>query len=507
MGFTACNEDFEADYTPQENPQESILQASDITFTPATLSAINLRDLIGEDKPIVLGTVSVRDGAMPSDMHLSAIVNIAKESDFSDAIQLEAESLTSSNQICLLPSKLETAYLDNFTRDPNTTTLYMRTNLYTIAGDNSKACVANPSTYFGNYAVAFTPIDNVHIEIANAYYIVVKNPDGSLTETKCTHSEKNVYDDPVFTASINALKDDANVRLDTPFGIVAEDDLAAVKSGDTSLLMGKGEDGKLAKGTGFITGPATDGAAKYNITLDMESLYIVIEPEVHLYCYYLLGNNNMKCGEGDSYQNYMFYKVDDTTYSYTTFIPNNSTGKSWLNIKVWDRDVMKAGAEASAWGYSGTGLKERPESGSMKLSGGWLGPKEEGWYTMTIVMDEEKDVHTYQFTAIPEPTKTYNNISIIGDFNSWGGDVDLTECPKAPHNWYLIGYTLESDTELKFRANHEWNGDWGGDGSQPIGNVVYTLPAGTKNIKVPAGKYDFYLNDITGQWTILKVTE
>jgi hypothetical protein len=37
--------------------------------------------------------------------------------------------------------------------------------------------------------------------------------------------------------------------------------------------------------------------------------------------------------------------------------------------------------------------------------------------------------------------------------------------------------------------------------------VVYTLPKGSTDITVPAGKYDFYLNDITGDWTILKVVE
>jgi len=508
MGFAACDKDFETKTSPLSNPQESVLQATDVQFTPQAVTTIDLPSLIDSDNPITLGTVTVKDGAMSTGMRLKAVVQVAKKADYSDAKSIEAESLDNSKDICILPSKLQELYVNDFTLDPNTTTLYMRTNLYTVVGDESLASIGNPSTdFFGTYAVTFTPVDVIGVRISNAYYAVVKNGD-SYIEVKFDHSAENVYDDPIFTVTIDALKNESNVRLDTEFAIVAEEDLANYKS-DPNVLYGDGKDNNLVKGGDFILGPASDGAAKYNITIDMKGLSIYVEEEVHFYCYYLLGNNNMKPGEGDAYRNYMFYKSDETTFTYTTFIPNNDTGKSWLNIKVWDRDAMSVGGETSAWGYSGSGLKVRPESGSMKQSGGWLGPQTEGWYTMTIVMDEEKDIHNYQFTAIAEPTTTYNQISLIGTINgtNWDTDFDLQQCPKAPHNWYLLDFDLTADAKLKFRANHEWNGDWGGDGSQAISKVVYTLPNGTSDITVPAGKYDFYLNDITGDWTILKVAE
>ena len=39
---------------------------------------------------------------------------------------------------------------------------------------------------------------------------------------------------------------------------------------------------------------------------------------------------------------------------------------------------------------------------------------------------------------------------------------------------------------------------------KPIGDTYY-LGIGEKNITVPAGTYDFYLNDITGRWSISRV--
>ena len=77
---------------------------------------------------------------------------------------------------------------------------------------------------------------------------------------------------------------------------------------------------------------------------------------------------------------------------------------------------------------------------------------------------------------------------------------------KAPHNWYARA-TLTADTELKFRANHKWDVNWGGDGSAEIDEEKYYVTPGGDNIKVPAGTYDFYLNDITGNWSIAKVVE
>lgn len=502
--FTSCGDDYSVSKSPQSNLPESELKSDAISFNAATVQSINLQQLIGEDKPIVLGTVTVADGAMPKNTIMKARIDIAKSADFSDAYTVDCESMAATDQITILPSNLQAAYYNNFTHNPNETPLNIRVHLYTVTDGTSEAIVGTPGeNYYGNYAVAFTPVNEGDRHIANAYYAMVLGLDGKWIETKFDHEATDVYDDPVFTLSIEALTDAANVRHDTKFYIVADEDLEKFKADDTSVAFGKGEGEGMLRGGAPFVGPALDGASKYNLTINMEKQTIVIEPVVIFHCYYLLTNSaamsNMKIVAPEEYRCYMFYKTSETTFTYTTFWPNNNNGSSQFNAKVWEREAMLAGATSSSWGFKGGNNDPRLESGDFKKAGGWLGPVTEGWYTFTITMDEENNIHKYQWTAVQE-TEKYNQISIVGA----NGEKDLTQCKVAPHNWYLLDYEVTAETKVKFRANHADTKVWGGDGSQPITPVVYTLPTGNKEITVPAGTYDIFLNDITGNWTILK---
>lgn len=505
MVFAACSEDYSTTTSPQSNPQESVFQSSSVTYNSAPVTTIDLSQraregVIVDDSPIELGTVTLSN-ALPSNTILKAKIDIAKQSDFSDFTTIDAESMAATNVVSVLPTELQAAYYNYFTHSPEEATIYMRISLFTLTDGTSEAMIGNPQSpdfYRGNYTVAFTPVNEKGIHISTAYYAVVKGLDGKWTETKFTHSETDVYDDPVFTASIDALKTEAGVRVNTEFFVVAEEDLAAFKAGDLTVAFGKGEGEDILKGGAPFVGPSTDGAAKYNLTLNMEKQTIVIEPEVHLYYYYIYGVNQMKPAEGEEYRNYMFYKTGSTTFTYTT---------NWQNkrsLKIWEHEDYNK--SSNAWGVKSSAFKE---SGTLEKGALWtIG--NEGWYTLTITMDEDNNIHNYQWTAIPEPTVTYTNISIIGTINgtSWDTDFELTQCKNAPHNWYLLDFELTADAKLKFRANKNWDTkDWGGDGSQPISKVVYTLNQGATDIAVPAGKYDFYLNDITGNWTILQKAE
>lgn len=510
MVLTSCGDDYSTSTPPQSNLPESALKSDAIQFTPVNIAGLNLANLIAEDKPIELGTVTVADGQMPRNTILKARIDISKSADYSDAYTLVGESMADNNDVTVLPSDLQVAYYNEFTHNPNQTTLYLRIHLYTVTNGTSEAIVGTPGhNYYGNYKVMFTPVNEGDRHIANSYYAMVLGLDGKWIESKFDHDATDVYDDPVFTLSLEALKDDANVRHDTKFYIVADEDLEKFKAGDVKLGFGKGEGEGMIQGGAAFVGPANDGASKYNLTINMEKQTIVIEPIVQFYCYYLYTNPafNMKVEAPDTYENYMFYKSDETTFTYTTFWPNNANGVSYMNVKVWEREAMLAKATTNVWGFNGTNQDPRVESGNFKKAGGWLGPITEGWYTFTITMDEENNIHKYQWTAATAPTTEYTNISIIGTINGskWDKDYDLTQCAKAPHNWALLNFELTEETKLKFRANHADTKVWGGDGSQPINPVVYTLPTGSTDITVPAGTYNFHMNDITGDWIILKV--
>lgn len=83
-------------------------------------------------------------------------------------------------------------------------------------------------------------------------------------------------------------------------------------------------------------------------------------------------------------------------------------------------------------------------------------------------------------------------ISIIGSFNNWSGDINMTSTDNV--NWTL-NHTFTVNTELKFRQNASWNVNWG-SGAFPSGTAVQN----GNNIPVPAGTYTISFNSSTGQY-------
>lgn len=236
--------------------------------------------------------------------------------------------------------------------------------------------------------------------------------------------------------------------------------------------------------------PVISGQSTFEITLDMNNLtYSIVRAEGK---YYLIGNPN---GWSIDDNTCMFYGLGNNTYSYTTKYTNQ-----------WDLKILEAkylGTGDTAWGYCWGG-----ENGSTAATGdlfntdaGAIGPNENGgWYTFTFDMNSM----TYSWTAIDEPTTEYTSISLIGDFNSWGGDIDMTQLEKSPHNWYVRA-EIPSDGGLKFRANHDWATSWGADMDLSLHYYGQGTTDNGANITVPAGTYDFYLNDITGLINIVAV--
>lgn len=234
---------------------------------------------------------------------------------------------------------------------------------------------------------------------------------------------------------------------------------------------------------GEVQTPVISGAGTYEITLDINNYtYTVKRAEGR---YYVVGTPQ---GWSDSDMSCMFYAHGGNIYSYTT----SWTG-AW-DLKIWDAKGF------GDWGKTFGGINgDGSETGSLIPGGdGAFQSPAAGYYTLTINMND----NSYSWEAVATPTE-YTSVSLIGDFNGWGGDVDLTQLEKAPHNWYAC-VTIETDGGLKFRANHDWAVSWGtSDKETAIGDTYY-LPLGGENINVPAGTYDFYLNDITGRWSIVK---
>lgn len=240
---------------------------------------------------------------------------------------------------------------------------------------------------------------------------------------------------------------------------------------------------------GEVKTPVIHGKGQFQVTLDMNNLtYTVKRAEAR---YYIVGTINNPTWNADASLHNMFYAHGDNVYSYTT-----RWSAAW-DLKFWDANNV--GNWDVVWG-AGNGDGSPAGNLTNTNSGAFQAPSA-GYYTLTINMNDQ----TYTWTAV-EPSAEYTSVSLIGDFNGWGGDIDLTQETNAPHNWYGRA-TIPSDGGLKFRANHGWDVSWGtssDDKATAIGDVYY-LGLGSENITVPAGTYDFYLNDITGRWSIVPV--
>ncbi len=232
--------------------------------------------------------------------------------------------------------------------------------------------------------------------------------------------------------------------------------------------------------------PTISGQGTYDIILDVINMtYTIKRAEAK---YYIVGNLQ---GWSTTDMSCMFSAEGGNIYSYTTKWPG-----AW-DLKIWDSKTFGNWELAFGTAVDGDGSS----SGTLINSNcnSFQAPTKNEYYTLTVDMNSQ----TYRWTKLDNQAPTeYANISIIGDFNSWGGDVDLKQLASSPHNWYCKA-TIPAKGGLKFRADHGWDVSWGtADKDTPIGDTYYLAP-GTENINVPAGTYEFYLNDITGRFSIV----
>ncbi len=171
----------------------------------------------------------------------------------------------------------------------------------------------------------------------------------------------------------------------------------------------------------------------------------------------------------------------NTTDGVTYFLDN-------LNVTTGDAHFRQDNAETVNWSDSafpaGTGTQ-----------GGAAIPVTANDYNITFNLT----TGAYSFNFL--------DISLIGGFNGWGGDVDLTTTDG--ENYTLNGFVLNADGQLKLRQNHDWGTSWG-DASTSSGNIE--LLFGTYNITFirSTGAYTFTnttatINDYNNLNTSIKI--
>lgn len=290
IAFTACTENYDPEVGPQTYAPESPLATSDVTMT-SEAGAIDIESLIESGTPITIGTVSVREGAMPANTVIRAEVEFSNDPSYSTTIILNG-SIDETNVVTVSPNELQDAYFNFITRNPKTTDLYMRTTLFTVTNGAAEAIIGKPGeNYYAVQNVQFKPLFKV--QISPAYYVIGAaggwSPDGARTQ-KFEHSDADVYDDPIFSITIDAGGDDCW------FAIGDDAALDAIDAGDWTQLLGtKGESEDLTGTMDFRYNLGGDhsfhvqNAKKIRITIDMMEYSYTIEPVNIAESYYLIG--------------------------------------------------------------------------------------------------------------------------------------------------------------------------------------------------------------------------
>lgn len=477
----SCSEDFKDWADPQTNPQEDAITIPDFTATAA--QAIDFASVTTDS----VNTFSLSSAALPEGFTLAnARLELTPQGVENATKTTVNTDLNGKGAVADLAPVVESAY------GKRPTARTFDAQVYVNAVKDGQAVLIDA----GKINLVMTPKAPF---IDTNYYLVGQMTDWSLdTKFKFTHSDADVYEDPVFTIMFTTTDDNQYWKIipqgnvdagniwaveNNPKGVVGvEKDGDDAMSGTLLTTTSKGEKanaGKIAK------------AGIYQMTINMmDYTYSIkqIAPE-----YYLVGalqswsDQNMSC---------LMTAETAMVQNFTTKWTGDANMKIWLgsDFGKWDNAFGSA---------SGDGVNTA--EGKLKAGGGAIVCPEKGaYYTFTA----DFSTMTYKWTKLANQNPTeFKHVSLIGVGGKWneGDDIDLEQV--APHNWYLAKQEIPAGG-LKIRADHKWrdDGNWGfAEGQKYESKGTLITSGGSSNISVPAGTYNIYFNDITGAYAFVEV--
>ena len=477
----SCSEDFKDWADPQTNPQEDAITIPGFTATAA--QAIDFASVTTDS----VNTFSLSSAALPEGFTLAnARLELTPQGVENATKTTVNTDLNGKGAVADLAPVVESAY------GKRPTARTFDAQVYVNAVKDGQAVLIDA----GKINLVMTPKAPF---IDTNYYLVGQMTDWSLdTKFKFTHSDADVYEDPVFTIMFTTTDDNQYWKIipqgnvdagniwaveNNPKGVVGvEKDGDDAMSGTLLTTTSKGEKanaGKIAK------------AGTYQMTINMmDYTYSIkqIAPE-----YYLVGalqswsDQNMSC---------LMTAETAMVQNFTTKWTGDANLKIWLgsDFSKWDNAFGSA---------SGDGVSAA--EGKLKANGGAIVcPEKNAYYTFTA----DFSTMTYKWTKLANQNPTeFEYVGLIGVGGKWkdGDDIDLKQV--APHNWYLAKQEIPAGG-LKIRADHKWrdDGNWGfGEGQNYENKGTLITSGGSGNIPVPAGTYNIYFNDITGAYAFVEV--
>ena len=438
MSMVSCTEDYTDWGTPQSNPQEEAVSFGKGSVTP--VDVINLADVKTEKVKVASIVAPTSSNASYTPTYK---INIGGR-----AFDIDAEGN-------MAKADLVNYIVDKFGKRP--TERDIDATLDAWVSNGATAVKMATSETFQVKAIPEAPV------IEEGYYLVgdmftTDDVDGWTKEVAkaFNHSDKDVYEDPVFTVSFETTKADQYWKIIPKKNIDADDLWAAgvvgpKVDGDDSmtgaLTNGDAKAGKIAK------------AGKYKLTINMmDYTYTIEEVNYDPFIYFIGSTDGWKSSDQK------LALVDEAKGVYTGYVYVADPNGAGLQFKFqrvagsWDNEI-NAGAFVSFGGAATN------ENGNIGVNAG------EGVYYFDVNLSEG----TITATKI-------ETMGMIGGFNNWDGDAVMTwnaeeYCFEATN----VGVTADG---WKFRVNGGWDINLGGS--------LNNLTAGGDNITVAGNTVKLY---------------
>ena len=447
MSMVSCTEDYTDWANPQSNPdKEEAVSFGDGSVTPE--GVINLKDVTGDKVKVasIVAPTSTKDTYAPF-----------------FKINFDGQSFDIDADGNMAKADLVNYITNTYGKRPIERDIDATLDAWQSNGSTAAKVKMATSENFQVKAIPEAPV------IEEGYYLVgdmfaTEDQNGWTKEAAkaFNHSDKDVYEDPVFTVSFETTKADQYWKI------------IPKKNIDADALWAPGVVGPKVDGDASMTGALTNGdakagkiakAGKYKLTINMMDYSYTLEEVNYDPFIYFIGST-----DGWSSSDQKLALVDDAKGVYTGYVYVADPNGAGLQFKFqrvagsWDNEI-NAGAFVSFGGAATN------ENGNIGVNAG------EGVYYF--------DVNLSEGTITATKVET---MGMIGGFNNWDGDAKMT--------WNAEEYCFEATNAgvtadgWKFRVNGDWainlggsrnNLTAGGDNITVAGNTIKLYPTRKTN--------------------------
>ena len=446
MSMVSCTEDYTDWGNPQSNPQEEAVSFGDGSVTP--VDVINLANVKTEK-------VKVASIVAPTSSDAAYTPNYK--------INFDGQSFDIDADGNMATAELTSYIVDKWGKRP--TERDIDATLDAWVSNGSTAVKMATSATFQVKAIPEAPV------IEDGYYLVgdmfnveavddapaVDGWNSVSAKQAFKHSDKDVYDDPVFTITFETTKDNQYWKI------------IPKKNVDAGNFWAAGVVGPKVDGDDSMTGLLTNGdakagkiakAGKYKLTINMMDYSYTLEEVNYDPFIYFIGST-----DGWKSNDQKLALVDDAKGVYTGYVYLADPNAAGFEFKFqraqgnWNT-AIGAGTFVS-FGGAAIGV----DNGNIGVNAG------EGVYYM--------DVNLSEGTITATKVET---MGMIGGFNNWDGDAKMT--------WNAEEYCFEATNAgvtadgWKFRVNSDWDINLGGS--------LDNLTAGGDNISVAGNTVKLY---------------